>query len=294
MQKRAFEEYENIFAPLPTEKDSSFYIDKNHITLPFSEDFPRMHYHDRYELGICEGGEGLFLSEGEFFSVTKNDIIFVPPYFRHYSRSLSPASPCICRFAYINAKKLAELTGGGDMPFERNIPTVLRAAEHPSQNEAIRAIMDICRENKKNADRVAPLKLASFLLEWEQNTEPCAEIGANEEFLLTRPAQKAAHYICLHYNENQKASELSKIFHLSESQLRRQFIRLYKMPPIAYRNRVRCRIAAELLTKSNLSVAEISEKVGFGSTSDFYRAFRAFSSLSPTEYRKSYQHENEQ
>jgi AraC-like DNA-binding protein len=58
------------------------------------------------------------------------------------------------------------------------------------------------------------------------------------------------------------------------------------MPPIAYRNRVRCRIAAELLTKSTLSIAEIADRVGFGSTSDFYRAFRTFYAVSPSEYRK--------
>ncbi len=293
MQKRALRQYDNIFAPLPTDAEAPFYIDEKDIALPFSEDFPTMHYHDRYEIGVCERGEGLFLAEDEFFSVSKNDIIFVPPGCRHYSRSLSPDSRCICRFLYVNAKKVNELvcaSADRQAPqFARSIPTVLRPAEYPEQSGSLRAIMEICKAQKSNSDKLAVLKLASFLLEWEQNAEPTDKKLAREENFCTCPAEKAAQYICLHYSEHQKASELAKIFHLSESQLRRQFVRIYKMPPIAYRNRVRCRIAAELLTKTPLSVSEISDKVGFGSTSDFYRAFRAFYAISPSERRKAKQ-----
>ena len=290
MQKRALKQYDNIFAPLPTDDMAPFYIDSKDIALPFSEDFPKMHYHDRYEIGVCERGEGLFLVEGEFFSVAKNDIIFVPPGYRHYSRSLSPDSRCICRFLYVNSKRVNEIACSGPdaqvPPIAGSIPAVLRPAEYPAQSGLLREILEACRAEKSNADKLAVLKLASFLLEWEQIGEQADKKHAQNENFCGCPAEKAAQYICLHYSEHEKATELARIFHLSESQLRRQFIRIYKMPPIAYRNRVRCRIAAELLTKSALSVAAIAEKVGFGSTSDFYRAFRAFYAASPSEYRK--------
>lgn len=290
MQKRASRQYDTIFASLPTDDGAPFYIDPKDIALPFSEDFPKMHYHDRYEIGICERGEGLFLAEGEFFSVSQSDVIFVPPGCRHYSRSLSSDSRCMCRFLYVNAKKVNGLVcaeaDGQAARLAKSIPTVLRHAEYPVQSGLLREIFEVCRSQKSNADRLAVLKLASFLLEWEQSGEPSEQKHTREGNFYGCPAERAAQYICLHYSEHQKAFELARIVHLSESQLRRQFIRIYKMPPIAYRNRVRCRIAAELLTKSTLSIAEIADRVGFGSTSDFYRAFRTFYAVSPSEHRK--------
>jgi AraC-like DNA-binding protein len=58
------------------------------------------------------------------------------------------------------------------------------------------------------------------------------------------------------------------------------------MPPVAYRNYLRTSIAAELLMRTEFSVAEISAKLGFTCSSDFYRAFRKQYGESPSEYRK--------
>jgi AraC-like DNA-binding protein len=58
------------------------------------------------------------------------------------------------------------------------------------------------------------------------------------------------------------------------------------MPPIAYRNSLRSSIAAELLLRTEFSISEISTKLGFTSSSDFYRAFRKQYGESPSEYRK--------
>ena len=77
-------------------------------------------------------------------------------------------------------------------------------------------------------------------------------------------------------------------FHLSESQLRRRFVAAYGIPPIAYRNRLRCKIAMELLCRSELGVAQIAQQVGFEDPTDFYRRFRAETGLSPSDFRKKH------
>ena len=97
----------------------------------------------------------------------------------------------------------------------------------------------------------------------------------------------AVEHIEKHPELNTSVSELAAMCYLSESQLRRRFMASYGQPPIAYRNSLRCRIACELLTSTELPVAEIAERVGFGNVSDFYRMFRKLHGIAPYEYKKS-------
>ena len=127
------------------------------------------------------------------------------------------------------------------------------------------------------------LRLALFILEESESgsqTENCTleHKGKGAE-------QQVAEFISLHYAEEHSAKELAAMCYLSESQLRRRFVCAYGMPPIAYRNALRCRIAEELLSTTSLTVAEISTRVGFKCTSDLYRSFYRLYSVSPRKYR---------
>ena len=299
MQKRASisleNHYDTYFDPLPVGKDGGLHFDTRDICLPYAEDFPRLHYHDRFEVGICKKGDGLFLSDGSFFPLSEGDAVFVSPGCRHYSRSLYKDKLCICRFAFIHPNAVcAHLKATSELDTEyilgssRLIPAILRADEHPRENSAIRELVSGCAEPSLSTDSIAAMRLAIFLLKLCGNpVTPRENDGkASISFGEFPAAARAAEYIYLHYNEPLSAAELALMYHISESQLRRQFISAYGMPPIAYRNMLRCRIAAELLTRSALSVSEISYHVGYSSVSDFYRAFIKLRGVSPSEYRK--------
>ena len=246
-----------------------------------------LHYHDRYEIGFCEKGSGLFLSEGRFASVQKGDLIFVPPQHRHYSRSLYRDDPCFCRFVYLRPEALTPL-----LPLDaatishlaEHIPTVIRPDEYPQAASLLLPIMELCQKTSRNQDHLTALRLSILLLEAETrfpSAVPPLQVPSTGGI-----AADIAEYISLHYRENPSAKELASRVHLSESQLRRQFVAAYGIPPILYRSRLRCRIAAELLVQTELSIAAISDQIGYTSPSDFYRAFRALYALSPSEYRK--------
>jgi AraC-like DNA-binding protein len=99
-------------------------------------------------------------------------------------------------------------------------------------------------------------------------------------------AEKVAQFIALHYSESHSTEELAKLVHISPSQLRRQFLASYGLPPIAYRGKLRAGIGAVLLLRTKLSVAQIAEQVGYNCVSDFYRIFTRRYGVSPSEYRK--------
>lgn len=283
MEKCAFQEaadtYKTVYEPLPTQKNTAVYRDRKSVFLPYAEDFPKLHFHDRYEIGICEEGEGLFLAEGEFFSVSKGDAILIPPEKRHYSRSIDPESNCFFRFAYIRPSvlrtTLASLSDAEQVLSDAmHLPTVLRG-EDASE---IRAALS---EEGSHADAVTVLRLCILLLK----KAPITADGASPT-AVNGVASALAEHLALHYAENESAGELAVKFHLSESQLRRKFVAAYGMPPIAYRNTLRCRIGAELLLRTEASVSAISERLGFSSPTEFYRIFRNHFTLSPSEFRK--------
>ena len=296
MQKRASfcqKHYTTIFEPLPVGSDRAIYFDVKPIVLPNSEDFPMLHYHDRFEIGICESGDGLFLSEGEFYSVTEGDVIFLAPGKRHYSRSLHPQAPCKCRFVYPRAEDLwTTLRCLEPSDLERirrltaSIPAVLHRDTAPAEHLVY--VTRLCTDPEALLDGEIPLRLACFLLEARRHfhSHEDAKPPIKSSRYTTDAATAIAEHIALHYEESETAAELAAMVHISESQLRRQFLHAYGIPPLAYRKHLRCRIARELLSNPRLTVGEIAERVGYPSTSDFCRAFRSEYHISPSEYRK--------
>ena len=128
-------------------------------------------------------------------------------------------------------------------------------------------------------------KFAAFLLEYgsQIDIEGSSLLPAN---LADPTIKNVAEYIALHYSDSFTSSDLASLCHLSESQLRRRFVAAYGNSPMAYRNSLRCRIAAELISRTELSIFEISSRVGYATTSDFFRAFVKYKGFSPSEYRR--------
>lgn len=291
MQKHA---YNVIYDSLPAPSSDTVYFDRTPVQLPYTEDFPKLHYHDRYEVGVCLDGEGLFLSGDVFSTVSKGDVIFIPPEICHYSRSIIKKNPCTCRFVYVNAgavEGLISTLSCGDRErtaffkqSEKTVPPVLRATEHPNAVALLYGITEICHNNSREINDAIVLRLTSFLFEY---AGAIGSPSASDTVTVStdRLVSELAEYLALHYDKNDTSHELSARFHLSESQLRRRFTCAYGIPPIAYRTHLRCMIAAELLSNTALSVSEISVRTGYTDTSDFYRAFKKTHGVSPTYYR---------
>jgi AraC-like DNA-binding protein len=288
MQKRAFskkERHQTVFAPLPAPAEDVLYLDPRSCALPYAEDFPHLHYHDRYEVGICEEGEGLFLSDGVYSPVAKGDVILLSPGVRHYSRSLSPDAPCLCRFAYLRAQTvngILERLGQADAALRaQRLPAVLRQKEHSASTAALASLIGECGQNAPHAGEIAALRLAALLL----SDRDLPALSPPPPPKPDEGVARVAEYLSLHYDRNDTARELALLCHLSESQLRRRFLDAYGTSPIAYRSRLRCNVAAELLRRTRLSVREIGERVGYPNPSDFTRAFRKLKGTPPTLFR---------
>ena len=79
---------------------------------------------------------------------------------------------------------------------------------------------------------------------------------------------------------------LSREFLINTATLKRTFKGIYGKPVGAYMKEYRIRRAAELLRRTNATVAEVAEQVGYENQSKFAAAFREIMALSPAEYRR--------
>ncbi|KVC25060.1 hypothetical protein WS58_23515 [Burkholderia pseudomultivorans] len=80
--------------------------------------------------------------------------------------------------------------------------------------------------------------------------------------------------------------ELARLAGQSRSTFCQRFVDAVGMTPIRYLTDLRMRLAAYLLTSSNLHVVQIADQTGYVSQAAFGRAFRRSHGVSPSEYRK--------
>lgn len=293
VQKRAFlPQIEIIFDDLRLKTKESIYCDAKDTSLP-SATAPFLHYHNKLEIGVCIDGIGLFYGNNMAESVQKGDIIIFLPGCAHYSKCINDM-PCTCRFAYLDPEKLlfslfhqnkhaAEMLSTA---FCYDLPAVIRKGDFPEIHTLLTILLRDLFSGDKQRDLLAALHLGEFLIKipkffkksensvaLRQNTDD--KIGLVEAFIAT------------HYGESITSDMLCNICFLSESQLRRRFKETYGTSPMQYLRNLRCNIAGRLLLHTDLSVADISEMVGYGDISSFYRHFVTVHGMSPSLFRQN-------
>jgi AraC-like DNA-binding protein len=77
-----------------------------------------------------------------------------------------------------------------------------------------------------------------------------------------------------HYVENMTVASLARMSSLSVSTFRRLFRNYSGLGPVEYRNRLRIRLACDLLKVGEHNVSEVAELTGFGTVQYFCRVFR--------------------
>jgi len=80
--------------------------------------------------------------------------------------------------------------------------------------------------------------------------------------------------------------ELAKEVGVSRSLLAERFTYFVGVPPMQYLAQWRIQLTASLLRTTTASLAEISERVGYGSEAALSRAFKRWVGVAPTAYRR--------
>ncbi|MDF2653385.1 MAG: transcriptional regulator, AraC family [Paenibacillus sp.] len=101
---------------------------------------------------------------------------------------------------------------------------------------------------------------------------------------LTNELQK---YLIAHYRQSIHIEQLAALIHRSANYTISMFREVVGVSPIQYVHQLRMKEACNLLTNSDLSITEISNYLGYYDHSYFFRIFKKYTSMSPTEYKHS-------
>lgn len=94
-------------------------------------------------------------------------------------------------------------------------------------------------------------------------------------------------YLIDHIGERITIEQLSRLFLINPTTLKTVFKTEYGMSVAAHIKQHRMTAAAEMLTRTDRSISEIAESVGYESQSRFSAAFRERFGVLPTEYRNA-------
>ena len=104
--------------------------------------------------------------------------------------------------------------------------------------------------------------------------------------ILLQKLQPALGYIHANYAENITLEEMARQAFLSKAYFLRLFKSCYKQTPYQYLLTVRMQEAARLLSRTNLSVKQISDRLGYCNQFHLAKAFKSYYQCSPLAYRQ--------
>lgn len=99
-------------------------------------------------------------------------------------------------------------------------------------------------------------------------------------------------YIQQNYNKQLTAIDVANYFNIERRKLTYLFEKQMGMTPNEYLTNLRIQKSGLLLRTSNLSIAEIAERVGYSDYFYFSRMFKKMTSFSPSDFRKHMKDEN--
>ncbi|WP_347488114.1 AraC family transcriptional regulator [Desulfoscipio sp. XC116] len=98
--------------------------------------------------------------------------------------------------------------------------------------------------------------------------------------------KKIRKFLIEHLENRYTLVELSEKYAIPITSMKLCFKGIYGVPMLTYMREYRLQAAAEMLRSSSLSIAEISEKVGYKNPAKFSSVFQKAMKLSPSNYRK--------
>lgn len=107
------------------------------------------------------------------------------------------------------------------------------------------------------------------------------------------PTDILLEYIHVNYSNDISLDDLCELVHINRTSLNRKFKEQVGFTAMEYLLRHRIKIACDALSHTNLSLAEITEAIGFKYDTYFIKQFSLKMSMSPTEYRQSFWEEKD-
>lgn len=246
-----------------------------------------VHYHEEIELLVVYEGAMRFTVDGKNYDAEGGEVIFVNSGVPHSSYKLSPIRSGIIQFKesdFLDPDSIEIIS------YSTKLKSLSEAAVAVIHDEEFFAAAKKLLSESKRRDlaydvfiRSEIYKLLGFLYR-NKYLAPVDDIKNNREAQKILPLLS---HINTSYHENITLNEASAMLNFDPSYFCRIFKRATGASFTEYLNFVRISNAERLLSRTDRSILEISEAVGFSSVSYFNRIFKKYKNCSPRFYRSA-------
>lgn len=244
-----------------------------------------VHFHNEYEILFVVDGKIEVCIDNKSFIVEKNQIVFITNLEKHFIKQLSPTYKryrlCLKTLAtdtHMQNSNLLSIIKNHLSVYTQRIDAT------PFLDSAVRIFknINIYKDYPDFSDELVISCITELLaLVYVHNSQTLSFINdtSNNKIL------EIQRYIDKHYSENILINELSKKFYISSCYLSHKFKDITGLSPKQYLSLTRLKNASLLLINTNLSISEISSKVGFNDVNNFIKKFKEAYGVLPNHYR---------
>ena len=255
----------------------------------YGENIDNMHFHNLIEIGYCHYGDGDLVIEDDKYRFGSGMISCIPANFLHITKS-DTGVRAFWEYLYVEPEDILRHFGKSAQEIRDIMEAVgkksffIKAEENPMMMTLIRAIFDEMQYKNAHYRECIRGMVYSLLFEIARfnGRGEVQTVGKNIGLQL----ESAIEYVEKNYPSNFKIVDLANECHMSETHFRRIFQEKMNMTPVEYVNFVRVKKACELIDKTDISMEDVAEKVGFITPSTFNRNFRRIIGTSPYQWKK--------
>jgi len=255
----------------------------------------RLHSHDAMEILVILGGGCEFFCEGSTYSLTKGDIVVIPPYavhqatvkdFDNYERIVSMVSnPLLEEFLSISPA-MKESTV--DLKTHHSFLIHLPAKNVKEITTIFQELSERKKAKEKEHHSFAVHYLLFQALQIILNTKSDESI-IHDESEKDQRLVSIIEYIETHLTDpDLNLNNISNHFHLSKYYFSHYFKNNMNVSFYRYVLLKRLATAVTMIRKNETSIEEIAAKCGFQDYSSFYRLFKKEYNVSPKRLQKGY------
>ena len=271
---------------------ASIFLQKSTVSVPTS--MPNHHYHDYYEIYYLLDGDRYYFVKDKTYHIKSGSFVLIKPYDIH-STSKANENGYERYLVCFHKKFLEDFLRGtdGEILLTSFVGGGNVATFSPEDRAVVEGILSVMHAEyqRKQAGYVQFLKasLMQLLLIVARYASDGVsnKMGVVDYFNPThKTVSTVAAYVNNNYSEDITLSNISARFFISPCYFSRIFKETTGFSFVEYLNGVRLKEAQGLLAKTDLSVSEIGERVGYKSNTHFGRVFKAAIGISPSLYRK--------
>lgn len=268
-----------------------FYINK--IRREHAYNMDTFHLHKKYEVYYQISGTRTYFIDDSAYLIQPGNLVLIDKDVVHKTGSPdeNPHVRIVLNFNEEYISPIAERLEGLNLfeVFRTNIKVLmLDETQQAFLENLLNRLLAAKSLETPAAVAMRRLQLCELLLFAQECAELQNQQNPESPEISNQIIKNITHYIATNYKEQLNLQTIAEKFQLSTYYLSRLFKRINNMSMTEYVNSVRLREAKVLLESTNLHIEEISEAVGYNTTTHFTRTFKTGTGTSPQTYRKLY------